>query len=271
MPELPEVETTRRGIEPHLRGRRISAVTIREARLRQPVPADLADRLDGTRLLAVERRAKYLRFVLDRGGLLVHLGMSGSLRIVTSDEPAGRHDHVDIHFGDRLLRYRDPRRFGSIQWFDPAHGEPAALARLGIEPLGPSFDGNWLFDASRGVRTAIKLFIMDSHRLVGIGNIYASEGLYRAGIDPRAPAGRLGRPRCARLAGALREVLEDAVAAGGSTLRDFTGGDGRPGYFQHSHQVYDRAGLPCPACGSPLRRIVLGQRSTFFCPRCQRR
>jgi len=271
MPELPEVETTRRGIEPHLRGRCISAVTIREARLRQPVPADLAERLGGSRLLAVQRRAKYLRFVLDHGGLLIHLGMSGSLRIATPDDPPGRHDHVDIHFGDRLLRYRDPRRFGSIQWFDPAEGEPAALAGLGVEPLGPAFDGGWLYAASRGSRTAIKLFIMDSHRLVGVGNIYASESLHRAGIDPRAPAGRLGRLRCGRLAAALREVLDEAVAAGGSTLRDFTGGDGRPGYFQHSHLVYDRAGLPCPTCGAMIRRIVLGQRSTFFCPRCQRR
>jgi len=270
MPELPEVETTRRGIAPHLLGHRISRVVVRNPRLRQPIPADLDERLGGHTLLGVERRAKYLLLIFEHGSLLLHLGMSGSLRVIGRDTPPGKHDHLDIEFGDRVLRLRDPRRFGLALWQQgpAAHG---LLTRLGIEPLDAAFDGNWLYRESRDRATPAKLFIMDGQRIVGVGNIYASESLHSAGIDPRTPIGALGPRRCARLAEAIRRTLQEAIEAGGSTLRDFVHSDGKPGYFQHQHKVYDRAGLPCPRCGKPIRLIRMGQRSTYFCPGCQRR
>ncbi|MCB1908147.1 MAG: bifunctional DNA-formamidopyrimidine glycosylase/DNA-(apurinic or apyrimidinic site) lyase [Rhodocyclaceae bacterium] len=270
MPELPEVETTLRGLSPHLAGRSVTAVDVRQPRLREPVPVDLATRLSGSALQAIERRGKYLCFLFDHGALLIHLGMSGSLRIVPPDQPPSGHDHVDIAFGDRVLRFRDPRRFGLVQWYDPRQGDPPRLARLGIEPLSAAFDGSWLYRATRGLGLPIKSFLMDGHRIVGVGNIYASESLFRARVHPLMPARRLGPRRGQRLASAIREVLAEAIAAGGSTLRDFTGGDGRPGYFQHSHAVYGREGEACPCCAAPIRRIVLAQRSTFLCTRCQR-
>ncbi|MCB1914533.1 MAG: bifunctional DNA-formamidopyrimidine glycosylase/DNA-(apurinic or apyrimidinic site) lyase [Rhodocyclaceae bacterium] len=270
MPELPEVETTRRGLAPHLSHRRVTAVEVRQPRLRVPISDDLAANLTGACLSAIERRGKYLCFLFDRGVLLIHLGMSGSLRIVPAGEPAGRHDHFDVAFGDRVLRLRDPRRFGMAQWYEPRDANPPPLARLGIEPLSAAFDGDWLYRATRGLAAPIKSFVMDAHRIVGVGNIYASESLFRARIHPRMSAGRLGRVRAGRLAAAIRDVLDEAIAAGGSTLRDFIGGDGRPGYFQHSHAVYGREGLACPNCAAPIRRIVLAQRATFLCARCQR-
>ena len=271
MPELPEVETTRRGIAPHVTGRTISRIEVREGRLRVPVPPDISERTRGQAVLDVRRRGKYLQIDLERDGLLIHLGMSGSLRIEPCVTPPGRHDHVDIVLDDTALRYRDPRRFGMITWFDPREGPPPALQGLGIEPLDVSFGGAWLHAATRDRRTPIKLFIMDTHRIVGVGNIYASESLYRARVHPATPAQALGPRRCDRLADAIRITLEDAIRAGGSTLRDFIGGDGRAGYFQHSHAVYDRGGLPCLACGTLIRRSVMGQRATYHCPACQRR
>ncbi|QID18887.1 bifunctional DNA-formamidopyrimidine glycosylase/DNA-(apurinic or apyrimidinic site) lyase [Nitrogeniibacter mangrovi] len=272
MPELPEVETTARGIAPHLTGARITGVSVREPRLRRPVPADLASRLHDRTLLAVSRRAKYLQFDFGTGQLLIHLGMSGSLRIISPETPVTAHDHVDLCFGDRVLRYRDPRRFGLMLWLTP--GEEAThplLAPLGIEPLCATFDGHWLYRATREARRPIKSFIMDSHRIVGVGNIYASESLFRAGIHPLAIAGRLGPARCERLAGAIRDTLRDAIAAGGSSLRDFVRTDGQPGYFQQQYFVYGRDGEPCRHCGRPVERMVIGQRASFLCTQCQRR
>lgn len=271
MPELPEVETTCRGIRPAIEGAVFSGVVVRNGRLRQPVPPDLEARLAGRRLLAVRRRAKYLLLDVADGSVIVHLGMSGSLRVVDAAQPAGAHDHVDLLFGARALRLRDPRRFGLVLW---QAGDPLAhplLARLGMEPLDDAFTGRWLTEAFAGLRTPVKLALMDAHRLVGVGNIYASESLFRARIDPQAPAGSIGPRRAARLVECVRETLREAIAAGGSSLRDFVGGDGRKGYFQQSYFVYGREGEACRVCGARVRRIVQGQRSTFFCPRCQRR
>lgn len=269
MPELPEVETTRRGIAPVLTGRNASGCIVRNPRLRQPVPGDLAERIAGRRLDAVERRAKYLLLRFGVGSVIVHLGMSGSLRVVDAAATFGTHDHVDLLFGDTALRLRDPRRFGLVLWHEGAPEHHPLLARLGIEPLSERFDGEWLYMALRGVRAPVKLAIMDAQRVVGVGNIYASESLFRARIHPLTPAGELSRPRCVRLAQSIRETLTDAIAAGGSTLRDFVGGDGRAGYFQQQYFVYGRDGEPCRVCGGAVRKAVLGQRSTFWCARCQ--
>jgi formamidopyrimidine-DNA glycosylase len=271
MPELPEVETTRRGIEPHLLGRRIVRVVVREPRLRWPIPAELPERLAGARVEAVTRRAKYLLLATQRGTAILHLGMSGSLRIRTADEPPGRHDHVDLVLEDgRCLRLTDPRRFGALLWCEGDVQAHPLLRDLGPEPLGPDFDAAYLFARSRGRRGPVKPFLMDSHVVVGVGNIYANEALFRAGIRPQKAAGSIGRDRYARLAEAVHSVLTDAIAAGGTTLRDFVASDGRPGYFAQSLAVYGRAEEACPACGRPIRTDRLGQRSTFWCPRCQR-
>lgn len=270
MPELPEVETTRRGLLPDLAGRRIDGLVVRQRRLRYPVPRNLSGLIAGQTLQDIDRRGKYLLFRFARGTLIVHLGMSGSLRLVGAAEAPGRHDHLDIVFGPSALRLRDPRRFGAVLW---AAGDAAAhplIAPLGIEPLTEAFDGAWLHAATRGRATPVKLLLMDSHRIVGVGNIYASESLFRAGIDPRTPAGRLSRARCARLAEAVKATLAAAIAAGGSSLRDFIHSDGSSGWFQQQHLVYDRAGQPCRRCGSPIRALRMGQRATFRCPRCQR-
>lgn len=271
MPELPEVETTCRGIRPVLTGRIANGCIVRNARLRLPVPPDLGERIAGRRLDGVERRAKYLLLRFGADCVIVHLGMSGSLRVVSASDAAGPHDHVDLLFGEQALRLRDPRRFGLVAWHEGAPDAHPLLARLGLEPLGADFDGDWLFAATRGLRTPIKLAIMDAHRVVGVGNIYASESLFRARVHPLTPAGRLGRIRCARLVGAIRETLTAAIAAGGSTLRDFVGGDGKAGYFQQQYFVYGRDGEPCRICASVVRRATVGQRSTFWCPGCQPR
>ena len=269
MPELPEVETTRRGIAPELTGLTATGAIIRNGRLRLPIPPDLGTTLAGQQLITVERRAKYLLLRFSGGSLLVHLGMSGSLRIVPAVTSPEKHDHIDVVFGSRALRLRDPRRFGMVLWQagDTPHPQ---LAALGIEPLGDEFDGPWLYKASRGRKTPVKLFIMDGTQVVGIGNIYASESLFRAGIDPTTPAGELGPRRCARLTACIRETLQDALAAGGSTLRDFVGSNGSPGYFQQQYFAYGRDGEPCRQCGTLIRKRIMGQRATFYCPRCQR-
>ena len=269
MPELPEVEVARRGLAPQLAGRTISGVEVREPRLRWPVTAAVR-RLAGRTVRAVRRRGKYLLIDCGDGHLIVHLGMSGSLRVVAPGTPPGKHDHFDLILGDRVLRLRDPRRFGAVLWRSGAAEAHPLLARLGIEPLSRAFDAARLHALTRGRRTAIKLFLMDARRIVGVGNIYASESLFRAGIDPRTPAGRVSLQKAKKLVPAIKQTLLAAIKAGGSSLRDFVGADGREGRYQGGYRVYGREGERCRRCRAEVRRIVQGQRSTFFCPRCQK-
>ncbi len=270
MPELPEVETSRRGIEPYVSGQEVTGVRIRNRALRWPVAPDFESALTGRVITSVGRRAKYILFNTDAGSAILHLGMSGSVTIVPADSPAAVHDHVDIELasGD-VLRFRDPRRFGSLHWT----GDPAShwlLKDLGPEPLGDSFDGDYLWQQSRGRRVAVKPFIMNAGIVVGVGNIYASESLFRAGIHPRRKAGRIAKARYGLLADAIKNVLARAIEAGGTTLRDFYGFNGQAGYFQLELDVYGRDGEPCPRCNAEVRHAVLGQRSTYFCIECQR-
>jgi len=270
MPELPEVETTRRGIAPHLLGQTIERVVVRDRRLRWPIPEDLDVRLSGQRIEAVERRAKYLLIRVQSGTLIAHLGMSGSLRLVPAELPAAKHEHVDILLGSgQALRYTDPRRFGALLWSQLPLEHPL-LASLGPEPLDEGFDGRRLYELSRGRSMAVKPFIMDNTVVVGVGNIYASEALFAAGIDPRRPAGGISRARYERLAAEIKRILAMAIERGGTTLRDFVGGDGKPGYFQQELFVYGRGGAFCKLCGSTLREVRLGQRASVYCGRCQR-
>lgn len=270
MPELPEVEITRRGIAPHVEGCTVTGVVVRHRGLRWPVPSGLARTMSGQRVRAVRRRAKYLLLDCDAGTLIVHLGMSGSLRVLPRDAPPGPHDHLDLCFGDSIVRLRDPRRFGAVLWHRAGETPHPLLASLGVEPLSDAFTGDLLWRAARGRRVAIKLLLMNAAIVVGIGNIYAAESLFRAGIHPRTPAQRVSRARCARLVQAVKETLAAALAAGGSTLQDFVGADGVPGYFQQQYFAYDREGEACRLCATPIRRITQGQRSTCFCPGCQR-
>ena len=274
MPELPEVEVSRRGLLPHLPGQHITRVVVRAPKLRHEIPPDLPGRLSGARLGAIERRGKYLLFACEsrrgNGYLILHLGMSGSLRLVPNDAPPQKHDHVDVVFPHTTLRLRDPRRFGAVLWHAGRPEEHPLIAVLGIEPLSPEFDGDWLYAATRKRTTPIKPLLMDSHLIVGIGNIYAAESLFRAGIAPTHPAGGLGRQRCRRLAAAIRATLEESIAAGGSSVRDYVHSDGGAGSFQLRCAVYDRAAQPCPTCQQPVRALRQAGRSTFYCPRCQR-
>ncbi|MGH8225815.1 MAG: bifunctional DNA-formamidopyrimidine glycosylase/DNA-(apurinic or apyrimidinic site) lyase [Gammaproteobacteria bacterium] len=271
MPELPEVETARRGLAPHLVGRRIAALLVRERRLRQAVPRGLEAKLAQAEIIGLDRRAKYLLLHTERGSVLAHLGMSGSLRIVDAELPAGPHEHYDLVLANgRAVRYRDPRRFGLLLWGGARPERHPLLARLGPEPLGSDFDGTCLYRASHGRRAPVKAFLMDSTVVAGVGNIYASEALYRAGIHPRRAAGRISAVRYALLAEAVRTVLAEAIAAGGTTLRDFVAAEGNPGYFRVRLAVYDREGESCPRCAAPIRRVVIAQRSSYYCPRCQR-
>lgn len=269
MPELPEVETTRRGIVPWVEGRQVTGLTVRNGRLRQPVPDGLAAEVCDATVLQVRRRAKYLLLDFTHGGLVVHLGMSGSLRVVERGSTPQTHDHIDLEFGDTILRYRDPRRFGLFLWQTGDALTHPLLQHLGPEPLSEAFDAAYLHAATRGARQPIKQFIMDAHRVVGVGNIYASESLFRARIHPLKAAGELGKVRLTRLVAAIKETLEAAILAGGSTLRDFVGGDGKPGYFQQQYFVYGRHGEPCRICATPVQRAVMGQRATYWCPKCQ--
>jgi len=271
MPELPEVETTRRGIAPHVTGHIVARVMVREPRLRWPVPHELTEQLPGQVIASVGRRGKYLLLETADGTALIHLGMSGSLRLIEADIPPETHDHVDIVFADgHALRFRDPRRFGSLLWTTrPSHEHPL-LRDLGPEPLDGDFSGDYLSAAARGRRVAVKPFIMNSHVVVGVGNIYANEALYLAGIHPRRAAGRIGRDRYHTLAAAIRQVLNESITAGGTTLRDFINGVGEPGYFAVHLRVYARGGMPCPGCGRAIHEIRQGQRSTFYCPACQK-
>jgi formamidopyrimidine-DNA glycosylase len=270
MPELPEVEVTRRGIEPHLAGRVITGATVRNAGLRWPIPRGLAKTLTGLKVQAVKRRAKYLLLDCGAGHLILHLGMSGSLRITDRVEPAAYHDHFDLELGTTVLRLTDPRRFGAVLWKRGAVLEHKLLRDLGPEPLESAFSGTALYEATRNRSAAIKNVIMDSHVVVGVGNIYASESLFLAGLNPKTAARRLSRLRCDNLAASVRKVLTQAIRAGGSSLRNYVQSDGSFGCFQIECAVYDRAGKPCRICRTPIRQIVQGQRSTYYCPQCQR-
>jgi formamidopyrimidine-DNA glycosylase len=271
MPELPEVETTRSGIEPHICRQTISGATVRNANLRWPVPANLPRLLAGSRVSSVARRGKYILLDCERGHLILHLGMSGSLRLVPSGTSAAAHDHVDIEFSNgSVLRLRDPRRFGAVLWTDTDPLQHRLLLDLGPEPLESSFDANYLYTRSRGRKCSIKHFIMDGHTVVGVGNIYANEALFRAGIRPDRAAGRISLVRYGALVTAIKAVLAQAIAQGGTTLRDFVNGDGKPGYFRQQLQVYGCGGESCSCCGATLKEIRQAQRSTVFCPGCQR-
>lgn len=271
MPELPEVETTRRGIAPHCVARTLEHIVVRERRLRWPVDAQLNRRLAGQRLQQLYRRGKYLIFEFESAWLLLHLGMSGSLRIVSTDLPAQKHDHVDLVFaGGKALRLRDPRRFGALLYTRRPPEQHDRLRHLGPEPLSDDFNDHYLIEKCTGRKQSIKTFIMDSRIVVGVGNIYANEALFLAGIHPARAAGRIGRARLATLTECIKQVLRAAIQQGGTTLRDFTDGEGKPGYFKQQLNVYGRAGLPCPRCQTPLKEQRLGQRATVYCPRCQR-
>ena len=270
MPELPEVETTRRGLAPALEGRTIRAVRVRERRLRWPLPAGFEAELAGRTVRAVRRRAKYLLVDLGDRTLIMHLGMSGNLRLVPAATPPLAHDHVDLVLDSgACLRFNDPRRFGSLQL---ARGDPARhplLCALAPEPLGRGFDAAYLHARTRGRRVAIKQFLMNAREVVGVGNIYASEALFHASLRPRRAAGRLTRTDCARLVAAVRRVLSAAIRSGGTTLRDYVNADGMPGYFRQKLYVYERAGEPCRVCATPIRQAPQGQRSTYWCATCQ--
>jgi len=269
MPELPEVETSRRGIEPWIVDRTIASVVVRDRRLRWPVPRGIEAKLRGRTINSVGRRAKYLLINTDGGTAIVHLGMTGSVFIVDRDTPAGVHDHFDIELDSgKALRFRDPRRFGSFLWSRKPLEHPL-LAKLGPEPLGKEFSGDYLWSTSRGRRVSIKQFIMNAQIVVGVGNIYASESLFMAGINPKRAAGRIARHRYELLATAIRDVLSRSIRAGGTTLRDFYGGDGEPGYFRQQLEVYDRDGEHCRQCNALITAIVQGQRSTYYCKCCQ--
>ncbi len=270
MPELPEVETARRGIAPHLRGQRVVRVDLRQTRLRFPVTRGLADSLTGARITDVGRRAKYLLIGTDRGTLLIHLGMSGSLRILAGFENASRHDHFDIWLeSGHGLRFTDPRRFGSLLWTTRDALKHRLLKHLGPEPLTKDFSGAYLYALSRRRKTPIKPLIMDGRVVVGIGNIYSSEALFAAGIRPTRQSGRISLARMELLVTKIKDVLHRAIRAGGTTLRDFTGSEGTPGYFAQELSVYDRAGQPCPTCSAPVRKKVLSQRASYYCVDCQ--
>ncbi len=271
MPELPEVETTRRGIEPHIKDKQVEDVIVRHHQLRWPVPRGLKAKLVGHKVQSVSRRAKYLLIEFDHGTLILHLGMSGSLRIIDRALPAEKHDHLDILFGHgKALRLTDPRRFGCVLWSEDNPQQHELIAQLGPEPLSTDFNGEYLYRQSRGRKSTIKQFIMDGKIVVGVGNIYASESLFLAGINPKRIAGKVSRERYDKLTEAIKQVLSAAIKQGGTTLRDFVGGDGKPGYFAQQLNVYDRKDKPCPVCGTPIRQFVLGQRSTYYCPKCQR-
>ena len=274
MPELPEVETTLRGIRPYLEGALIERLIVRDLRLRRPIPPETAERVAGQTVRSLSRRSKYLLIGLDQGTLLIHLGMSGSLRVVPADSPPKKHDHLDLVLSDRrCLRFHDPRRFGLFLWLpetpELAEAHHPLLCDLGPEPLGTAFDGDHLHRLSRERRVAVKIFLMDASVVVGVGNIYANESLFLAGIHPARACHRIGLERYRRLAEVIRGVLQASITQGGTTLRDFVQEDGNPGYFAQSLRVYGRTGELCVACGAPVRQRRIGQRSSFYCVHCQ--
>jgi formamidopyrimidine-DNA glycosylase len=279
MPELPEVETTRRGLAPHLEGRTVTGVTLRRPNLRWPIPDEVRELLPGQKIDAVRRRAKYLLLDTQAGSALLHLGMSGSLRVLPATTAVKTHDHVDIALdssrgssgtnSQRVLRFTDPRRFGCLLWQPP--GETHELLRdLGPEPLSDAFDGDYLFALSRGRKAPVKTFLMDQRVVVGVGNIYAAEALFEAGVSPLRAAGKVSRERYALLAAAVKRILAYAIERGGTTLRDFINPDGEPGYFELELLAYGRGGEPCPRCRRPLKQAAIGQRATVWCGHCQK-
>jgi formamidopyrimidine-DNA glycosylase len=278
MPELPEVEVTRLGIQPHLEGLRVSAVKIIDGRLRWPVPSNLNTLISGQKVLGIERRGKYLLMEFDAGYLLLHLGMTGTLRVLPSGDPLKLHDRVTFEFGKLSLRLHDPRKFGAVLWHPKSKGPiegNALLQKLGVEPFSPEFAGELgsevLYQCSRKRSVAVKQFLLAGQAVVGVGNIYCSESLFEAGIHPAKAAGKLTRPQCSRLATAVKLILKKAIAAGGSSLKDFVNSEGDPGYFMVQTKVYDRKDQPCKVCKTVIKQIVQGQRSTYFCPQCQKR
>ena len=271
MPELPEVETIRRGIAPHVVGRTIERVVVRDRRLRWPIIRGFEKKLAGRTIKAVDRRGKYL--LLDLGGdrVILHMGMTGNLALVEPTRPVKKHDHLDLELaGDLVLRFNDSRRFGAALWWPASHPTHMLLKHMGPEPFAGEFSADYLFRLSRGRRAAVKNFVMDGRVVVGVGNIYAVEALYRGGVRPMRPAGRVTGAEYGKLVKAVRDVLNDAIAAGGTTFRDFLDSQGEPGYFVQKLFVYDRAGQPCRRCRTPIRRLVIGQRSSYYCPRCQK-
>lgn len=271
MPELPEVETTISGIKPHITGKTITNVIIREHRLRWPIPENLPEILKGQKVLSVSRRAKYILIKFHHGTLLLHLGMSGSMRFINKNFEVAKHDHVDFIFkNSKCLRFHDPRRFGAILWTSENVNQHKLLRHLGPEPLHNDFDVNYLYARSRNRSLSVKQFIMDSKIVVGVGNIYASESLYLAGIHPVRSAGRISKARYLKLCNAIKNVLTNAINQGGTTLRDFSNTDGKPGYFKQKLNVYDRADLPCKKCNHPIKCITQNNRSSYYCSHCQR-
>ena len=273
MPELPEVEVTRMGLAPHIEGRAVTGVTLRRSGLRWPFPLDLPEMLVSRTVRSTSRRGKYLLIAFDHGSLIIHLGMSGHLCIVPSHTPAEKHDHFDLVFGDASMRLTDPRRFGAVLWHPQEDGEVEQhllLRGLGVEPLAAESLARLMFDRTRGRSAPIKQVLLAGDVVVGVGNIYASESLFRAGIHPKTKAGRIALSRYQRLADAIQQTLTEAIAQGGSTLRDFVGANGQSGYFQQTYFVYDRAGEACRRCGTVVRQMLQGQRSTFYCIRCQK-
>ena len=270
MPELPEVETTMQGVRPCVEGRSFKEVIVRDHRLRWPVPKALKKTLPGLRVFAVSRRAKYILLHTKAGSLMIHLGMSGRLRVLPKDTPSVKHDHLDIILSSgKLLRYHDPRRFGSVLWVTGSFSDHSLLASLGPEPFDEDLTAEHLFQLSRSRKIAVKSFIMDSKVIVGVGNIYASEALFRSGIRPGRAAGRVTQAAYSRLLESIKAVLAEAIEAGGTTLRDYSRVTGEPGYFEQSLNVYERAGLPCVNCGEAIQRKVIGQRASYYCPKCQ--
>lgn len=271
MPELPEVVVTLRGVLPHIEGKRVTDVVVRDNRLRWPVPDGLPAQLRDKRLLSGRQRAKYMLFQFDHGHLMIHLGMSGNLRVVDTSVSPAKHDHVDVVFDDKIvLRFTDPRRFGSVLWLDVEPEEHRLLQHLGPEPFEDCINGRYLYDLSRGKTTSVKQFLMDNQIVVGVGNIYANESLFLSGIRPKKAAGRVSKKSYDLLADNIKAVLGRAIEQGGTTLKDFAGNDGKPGYFKQELYVYGRGGQPCLNCQDILKEIRLGQRSTVYCPACQK-
>ncbi len=270
MPELPEVETTRRGIIPYIDQKIVSEVVVRQPKLRWPIPDEIQDMV-GQKIESVKRRGKYLLLETSKGTTLIHLGMSGSLRVVDASTPAEKHDHIDIVIeSGKAIRLHDPRRFGSVLWTTRNPLKHKLIRSLGPEPLSDDFNADYLYQASRGRKVSIKQFIMNGHVVVGVGNIYACESLFRAGISPKRLAGKVSKARYKKLLEVIKEVLVLAIEQGGTTLKDFVQAEGKPGYFQQKLNVYGRKGEPCLQCDSTIKQITQGQRSTFYCATCQK-
>lgn len=271
MPELPEVAVTLKGVLPHIKNQKVLKVIVRNHRLRWPVPENLSSLLCGQTLIEGRRRAKYLLFSFAHGELMMHLGMSGNLRIIEADLPVAKHDHVDILFKNGVaLRFTDPRRFGSVLWLEGDPAQHKLLQHLGPEPFDSSFDGRYLYDRSRGKTTSVKQFLMDNHVVVGVGNIYANESLFLSGLRPKQPAGRVSLKRYNTVAEKIKAVLQRAIDQGGTTLKDFVGNEGKPGYFKQQLFVYGRGGEACLNCSRTLKEVRISQRSTVYCSHCQR-